>query len=143
MANWVHCRQTIDSHNGNREFPRLPSGVLGPGLMDKFRAQSLRFGTRITGEAVQKTDLSCRILEGIRGARIDRLQIWILSSLVQAQCASVLKGSRRTGRAGFLDMHSDGSPEKQAIGSFIRGKLRTFVQAFGIRLLRNLKIARL
>jgi alkyl hydroperoxide reductase subunit AhpF len=41
-------------------FPGFPSGVLGPELMDKFRAQSLRFGTRIITETVSKIDLSRR-----------------------------------------------------------------------------------
>lgn len=41
-------------------FPGFPSGILGPELMDKFRAQSLRFGTQIITETVSKVDLSAR-----------------------------------------------------------------------------------
>ena len=41
-------------------FPGFPSGILGPELMDKFRAQSLRFGTKIITETVSKVDLSAR-----------------------------------------------------------------------------------
>lgn len=41
-------------------FPGFPSGILGPELMDKFRAQSLRFGTKIITETVAKVDLSAR-----------------------------------------------------------------------------------
>jgi thioredoxin reductase (NADPH) len=41
-------------------FPGFPSGILGPELMDKFRAQSLRFGTTIITETVSKIDLSSR-----------------------------------------------------------------------------------
>lgn len=41
-------------------FPGFPSGVLGPELMDKFREQSIRFGTRIITETVSKIDLSER-----------------------------------------------------------------------------------
>ena len=41
-------------------FPGFPSGVLGPELMDKFREQSVRFGTRIITETVSKIDLSAR-----------------------------------------------------------------------------------
>lgn len=41
-------------------FPGFPTGVLGPELMDKFREQSVRFGTRIITETVSKIDLSAR-----------------------------------------------------------------------------------
>ena len=41
-------------------FPGFPSGILGPELMDKFRAQSMRFGTKIVTETVSKVDLSAR-----------------------------------------------------------------------------------
>lgn len=41
-------------------FPGFPSGILGPELMDKFREQSVRFGTNIITETVSKIDLSAR-----------------------------------------------------------------------------------
>ena len=41
-------------------FPGFPSGILGPELMDKFRGQSLRFGTKIITETISKVDLSSR-----------------------------------------------------------------------------------
>ena len=41
-------------------FPGFPSGILGPELMEKFREQSLRFGTHIITETVSKIDLSAR-----------------------------------------------------------------------------------
>lgn len=41
-------------------FPGFPSGIMGPELMDKFREQSVRFGTRIITETVSKIDLSAR-----------------------------------------------------------------------------------
>jgi thioredoxin reductase (NADPH) len=41
-------------------FPGFPSGILGPELMEKFREQSLRFGTKIITETVSKIDLSQR-----------------------------------------------------------------------------------
>ncbi|THV03412.1 hypothetical protein K435DRAFT_791765 [Dendrothele bispora CBS 962.96] len=39
-------------------FPGLPTRIRGPELMDKFREQSLHFGTRIITETISKIDLS-------------------------------------------------------------------------------------
>src|SRR5678816_4456980 len=41
-------------------FPGFPEGVMGPELMERMRAQSERFGTRIYTETVTKLDLSQR-----------------------------------------------------------------------------------
>ena len=41
-------------------FPGFPDGVLGPEMMEKFRAQSIRFGTEIITATVSKIDLSSR-----------------------------------------------------------------------------------
>jgi thioredoxin reductase (NADPH) len=41
-------------------FPGFPEGISGPDLCEKFRAQSVRFGTRIFTETVTKIDLSRR-----------------------------------------------------------------------------------
>jgi thioredoxin reductase (NADPH) len=41
-------------------FPGFPDGIMGPELCERFRAQSLRFGTRIFTETITKVDLSKR-----------------------------------------------------------------------------------
>jgi thioredoxin reductase (NADPH) len=41
-------------------FPGFPEGIQGPELCERFRAQSLRFGTRIHTETVNRVDLSSR-----------------------------------------------------------------------------------
>lgn len=41
-------------------FPGFPEGVTGPEMMDKFRAQSERFGTKIITETVARVDLTQR-----------------------------------------------------------------------------------
>eukprot|EP00172_Hildenbrandia_rubra_P000744 Plantae.Rhodophyta-Hildenbrandia_rubra.ctg14107.p2 GENE.Plantae.Rhodophyta-Hildenbrandia_rubra.ctg14107~~Plantae.Rhodophyta-Hildenbrandia_rubra.ctg14107.p2 ORF type:complete len:364 (+),score=74.71 Plantae.Rhodophyta-Hildenbrandia_rubra.ctg14107:1887-2978(+) len=41
-------------------FPGFPDGIMGPEICDRFRAQSLRFGTRILTETITKVDLKKR-----------------------------------------------------------------------------------
>jgi len=41
-------------------YPGFPDGVRGPEMMDKFRAQSIRFGTTIITETISRIDLSQR-----------------------------------------------------------------------------------
>ena len=60
MANGFAAGGQLTTTTDVENFPGFPSGVLGPELMDKFRAQSLRFGTTIITETVSKIDLSRR-----------------------------------------------------------------------------------
>jgi thioredoxin reductase (NADPH) len=41
-------------------YPGFPEGIDGTALMDRFRAQSMRFGTRIYTETVEKVELGAR-----------------------------------------------------------------------------------
>jgi thioredoxin reductase (NADPH) len=41
-------------------YPGFPDGILGPEMMDKFRAQAARFGTEILDTMVDKVDFSQR-----------------------------------------------------------------------------------
>src|SRR5258706_5051991 len=48
-------------------YPGFPDGVRGPEMMDKFRAQSLKFGTTIVTETISRIDLSQRPFRYWRG----------------------------------------------------------------------------
>lgn len=60
MANGFAAGGQLTTTTDVENFPGFPTGILGPELMDKFREQSLRFGTKIITETVSKIDLSAR-----------------------------------------------------------------------------------
>jgi alkyl hydroperoxide reductase subunit AhpF len=60
MANGFAAGGQLTTTTDVENFPGFPSGILGPELMDKFRAQSLRFGTQVITETISKLDLSQR-----------------------------------------------------------------------------------
>ena len=41
-------------------FPGFPEHVSGPELMDKMKAQSLKFGTKVISETISKVDFTQR-----------------------------------------------------------------------------------
>jgi len=60
MANGFAAGGQLTTTKDVENFPGFPDGVLGPEMMEKFRAQSIRFGTEIITETVSKIDLSSR-----------------------------------------------------------------------------------
>ncbi|EJD50821.1 thioredoxin reductase [Auricularia subglabra TFB-10046 SS5] len=60
MANGFAAGGQLTTTTDVENFPGFPDGVRGPEMMDKFRAQSMRFGTTIITETVSRIDLSAR-----------------------------------------------------------------------------------
>ncbi|KAL4066436.1 hypothetical protein V8B97DRAFT_1979894 [Scleroderma yunnanense] len=60
MANGFAAGGQLTTTTDVENYPGFPDGIMGPALMEKFREQSVRFGTEVITETISKIDLSAR-----------------------------------------------------------------------------------
>jgi len=71
MAGGIAAGGQLTTTTEVENFPGFPEGISGPELMERMRAQSLKHGTRIETQTVEKVDLSQRPFRLVTDAGIE------------------------------------------------------------------------
>ncbi|CAA7022028.1 unnamed protein product [Microthlaspi erraticum] len=69
MANGIAPGGQLTTTTDVENFPGFPQGILGLDIVEKFREQSLRFGTEIFTETVEKVDFSSKPFKLVADSR--------------------------------------------------------------------------
>ncbi|KAL4402259.1 thioredoxin-disulfide reductase [Malassezia pachydermatis] len=89
LANGIAAGGQLTTTTDVENFPGFPDGIGGSEIMDKFRAQSLRFGTTIKTETISKVDLSSRPFklwrEGYEDKEPDLAEVIIIATGASAR----------------------------------------------------------
>ncbi len=79
-------------------YPGFPDGILGPEMMDRFRKQAERFGTRLQTVDVDRVDFSSRPFGVWVGADEYRAEAVIIATGAEAKWLGIPGEQRLTGR---------------------------------------------
>lgn len=69
LANGIAAGGQLTTTHEVENFPGFPEGIVGGEICERFRAQSLRFGTKIFSETVTRVDFSSRPFHIFTGAQ--------------------------------------------------------------------------